>query len=337
MKRVVTMIFTVCLVLCAVVRGFAANAGSRASFTRGDTIGARYVAFGGTGEAIADDVYAIYWNPAGLSRLSDVDVKSPDEIRKKAEKGDVSGVTEEDLLAFTDANRKFSMQFGLSAARLDVERNTMFGGAAMTFAHGVLGIGAYSIFSNGIEEYNESGDRTGSGNYSGSVGYVSYGLPMGPSAIGFSVKGLYERISDATYSGLSFDCGAQAELLPFIKIGFVAQDIGAGLFPMKGKNVKKEYDFASPTLRVSAAVSSRSSDISFGFGVVRHLEQDRFLFNAGVRYDPSETISLSIGFCDKNFGAGVGWKIWHCEAWYAFSYDRIGLGYNNSISLSVTY
>jgi hypothetical protein len=43
---------------------------------------------------------------------------------------------------------------------------------------------------------------------------------------------------------------------------------------------------------------------------------------------------LSLGFFDKTFSVGAGMKVWKMEFWYAFSYDRIGMGYNNSVSLA---
>ena len=49
---------------------FARGTGSRASFNRNAWIaGAKYAAMGSTGVVTSDDVYSIYWNPAGLTEL----------------------------------------------------------------------------------------------------------------------------------------------------------------------------------------------------------------------------------------------------------------------------
>jgi hypothetical protein len=336
-QRSAIFLFTLMTVYAFISSLYADDAGTRGAFTRSSYIGSRYISFGRVGEAIADDVFSIYWNPAGLSELSSARSKTPDEIRAKVDKGDVTGITEEDLLSFSENQERFSMQMGVSASRLDIMRQAGFAGVAMSFFHGVIGVGSSAIYSGDIDEYNESGTKTGSGNYTGGVGYLSYGTNFGLSSVGVSVKGLYERLSDAQYSGAALDIGAQAEPLPFIKIGFVAQDIGIGLYPIGGRNLEKKYEFGSPTLRASAAFTSRTSDLMFGVGMVRHIEQNRFEFNAGARYDPVEKVSLSLGFSDGMFSAGAGWRFWQCEAWYSISYDRINMGYNNSISLTVLY
>jgi hypothetical protein len=339
MRGSVTFYFCVCLIfiIAAASSVFADNAGSTAAFTRGGFVGARYTAFGHAGEAVADDVYSVYWNPAGLSQLSSRNTKSPEEIRERVERGDISGITEEDVVSYTDSNKRFSMQLGISAARIDIERNALFAGVAMSMFDGVLGIGNYSILSRGIDEYNESGNKTGSGNYTGSVFFVSYAIPFGPASVGVSLKGLYEGLSDTQFIGGGFDVGVQSELLPFIKVGCVAQDIGTGLYPAKGENLKKKYRFASPTLRASAAIASRNSDFSVGVGVVRHIEQDNFELNIGGRYDPTDSISLSAGFSGKDLSAGGGGKFKYFEAWYVFSFDHVGMGYNHNVSITVIY
>lgn len=337
MRSSVTIIICACLIIISEAYSFADNAGETAAFTRGGFIGARYIAFGSAGEALADDVYSIYWNPAGLSHLSSGEVKSPDELRERAEKGDISGITEEDIRAFTESNNRFSMQFGVSASRIDIERNAMFAGVAMDFLGGVVGFGNYSIVSRGIDEYDESGKKTGTGNYTGSVLFVSYAFSTGPASLGISVKGLYEGISDCGFVGGGFDAGVQAELLPFIKVGLVVQDVGSGLYPTKGDNLERKYRFGSPTLRASAMLDSRNSDFSVGIGAVKHIEQDKFELNLGGRYNPVESISLSAGFNDRNLSAGAGWKSKYFEFWYAFSFDRIGMGYNHNVSLTVKY
>ena len=60
----------------------AENAGSRGSYSRAGWAGARYTAAGMTGEVLSDDVFAIYWNPAGLSELKKKRLTET-EIREK--------------------------------------------------------------------------------------------------------------------------------------------------------------------------------------------------------------------------------------------------------------
>jgi hypothetical protein len=334
--------FVTSLVLSVLILGSgtilsADSAGTRGAFTRGGFAGARYIAFGSAAEACADDVFAIYWNPAGLASLYGNRTKSPDEIRKRTDKGDVSGITEEDLLKFSDSSDKSALHFGASGTMADIDRNAVFGGVAVNMLGGALGAGVYSIYSPSIEEYDTAGNRTGTGRYQGSVGFLSFGRNAGVSSIGISIKGLHETVSDAQFAGAACDIGVRAEVLPFIQVGFVAQDLGMGLYPVSGRDLEKKYDFGSPTLRSSVFMESRATNVSLGFGIARRIEQNKFIYSAGVRYDPTGNIFMSLGFHDESFTAGVGLRIWKGEVWYAFSYDKINMGYNNSVSMVMVF
>jgi len=333
MKGPVTFIIFFCLLSVIIFSTEVFALGNRGSYTRGGFCGAKYIALGGAGEADADDVYSIYWNPAGLVSLVGADIKNQDEIRGKAEKGDVTGLTDKDLEQY-GSNHDNSFHLGVSGSSISVDRTAAFGGVAFAFESGAIGAGVYTLYSGGIEEYDASGNKTGTGTYNGSEAILSYARSIGKSSIGFSLKGLHETISDASFAGAACDIGVKASPLPFMKIGFVAQDLGIGLYPISGKNLEKKYDTGSPTLRSSVLFESRSAGVTLAGGVVRHIEQKTFIFTAGIRYVPTRNVLLSLGFFDKTFSVGAGMKVWKMEFWYAFSYDRIGMGYNNSVSLA---
>ncbi|MGL4370840.1 MAG: hypothetical protein ACRCUT_14380, partial [Spirochaetota bacterium] len=276
LRRTAVTFFPVLLLIIVQINPlFAGSAGSRASFTRGGWAGAEYVAMGNSSEAIVDDLFALYWNPAGLSAMASRNTTSPDEIRKKAEGGDVSGVTEEDLLRFSETRDTFFFQIGVSASTLDIEREAAFSGCAMKLFGGVFGAGAYSIYSDKIDMYDENAAYTGQTSYVGSVGYIAYSRAIGPASVGVTLKPVYEKIDDASYSGGACDAGVQAEILPFIKAGCVVQDIGIGLYPVSGSGLEKKYDFGAPVIRGSVAFDSRASDLSVSAGVVYKLEQEK--------------------------------------------------------------
>ena len=112
----------------------------------------------------------------------------------------------------------------------------------------------YSIQSLGIETRDETGLLTGTADYRGSAAYLSYAFSAGVSSIGFTVKGLQEKIADVSYYGGGLDVGIQTELFPFLRAGFVIQDIGTGLKTIsKQPGISNEYDFGRPELRLSVA------------------------------------------------------------------------------------
>ena len=94
--------------------------------------------------------------------------------------------------------------------------------------NGVFGIGLYSIFSLDIETRDTAGNLTGSQDYIGSAGYLSYAWDYGVTSIGITLKCLYERIGNVQYMGGGADIGMQIYPLPFLKLGFVVQDLGTG-------------------------------------------------------------------------------------------------------------
>ncbi|HPG52452.1 MAG TPA: hypothetical protein PLL11_17890, partial [Spirochaetota bacterium] len=177
-RTAICAIMTAALALAAVPAG-ASGAGSRAAYIRGGWVGADYVAMGRTAEVLCDDVYSIYWNPAGLTELRYTQVTTEKEIRDKAEKGRVDDISEDDLIRFSEEEKSFSVQLGVTGALLDEDRTTGFVGAAINLPVGVFGIGAYTIVSTGIDRRDYSGVKTGELTYAGSACYLSYGVSLG--------------------------------------------------------------------------------------------------------------------------------------------------------------
>lgn len=315
----------------------AQDAGSRASFTRGGWAGAKYVAMGRAAEIMVDDVFSIYWNPAGLTGLKEREHLTPEQISERARSGKVSSITEEDLIRFSDeTGPRTVFQIGVSAAMVDVEREAGFAGVAFNIFKGVMGTGLYSIQSRKIESRDESGNYIKDITYSGSVGYLSYAWITGVTSVGISLKGLYEKIGEVGYYGAGADAGAQVEVIPFFRVGFVVMDIGTGLKPDGTyEYIENKYDFGSPTIKISAALTSRESNFTLALSAVRKLEQKDYELNLGLAYNLATNMTVYGGLSDSFFTAGLSFKLWNLEAAYAFSYDNIDSGYNNIVSLTL--
>ncbi len=313
------------------------DAGSRASYTRTGWVGARYVALGKAAEVIVDDAFAIYWNPAGLCDLSGKESPSIDEIKEKARKGDVDDIKEEDLVTFSEReDRNGVAQIVASGAKLAIEREAGFAGAGFSLWGGVFGAGLYTIRSDDIITRDTDGNKTGTTAYSGNVGYLSYGKYVGNTAVGLSIKGLYEKIGEYSYSGAGADLGVQTEIIPFLKVGFVLQDIGTGLYPMDDyTDVEKEYDLGNMSMKLSAAITTRGADFIIAFSGVKKIEQERYEINVGMQYDLSEMMAIYLGLNDSFFTSGVSVSLWGTEIAYAFAYDKIDYGYNNIVSVKI--
>ncbi len=337
MKRIYSVLNAVLLVCSAVSFLSAENAGSRGSFTRGGWAGARYAASGMTGEVMADDVFAIYWNPAGLTELKAKKLLTEKQITEKAKSGDIGDITEEDLLNFSESNyKKLFFDVGASYTRLAVERDAAFAGCAFNLFGGVFGMGLYSIVSSGIETRDDSGNLTGEEDYVGSSGFISYAIDSDIFSIGFSFKPLYEKIGQSTYAGAGADVGIQVSVLPFLKAGIMARDLGSFLKPLDAENSEDRYDFFKPQVRTGLLFST-DSGIKFSLSGSKKLEQTGFGFGIGVEYDLVRNISLNAGLDDSYFSTGAVIRLMRIDVAYALTFDRIDYGYNNTVSVEILF
>ena len=316
---------------------YAGNAGSRGAYTRGGWAGARYAAAGMTGEVLADDIFSIYWNPAGLTELRVKKKLTESQITEKAKQGKVEDITEDDLLNFseTDASQLF-FNIGASYTMLDIERDAGFAGCAFNLFRGVLGAGLYSITSSDIDTRDESGALTGHADYSGSTGFLSYAMQWNVVSIGISAKGYYETIGESTYSGAGSDIGVQIFLLPFIKLGVMVRDAGGFLKPQNAPDSEVRYDFFQPQIKIGMAFFT-DTGVKIAFSGSKKLEQDNFEYGVGVEYNITRFLAVNTGLSDNYFSAGFTLKLLNMDVAYALNFDKIDFGYNNTLSLAFLF
>ncbi|OHD65553.1 MAG: hypothetical protein A2176_03105 [Spirochaetes bacterium RBG_13_51_14] len=326
-----------CFILMRAADLLASDAGSRGSYTRGGWVGAKYVAMGRTAEVIVDDVYSIYWNPAGLTELRHTQLTTEGEIKDLAQKGKVDEIKESDLIKFSEEDKSFSVQVGITGALLDVERNAGFVGAAINLPKGVLGIGLYSILSQGIDRRDFSGVKTGELMYAGSAFYLSYGVSLGVASFGVTAKALYEKIGNSNYMGGAVDIGTQVYVLPFLKIGFLVQDLGGGLYPLEERlGVRQKYDLGYPTLRLGIALIT-NRNFTLSLSGIKHLEQKSFGYGIGIQYDITKWASVYLGMQNLAFSTGMTLHIVQFDVSYALTIDNIDNGYNHIVSISFLF
>lgn len=337
MQKAIIALVVLIIIFVIPIHGIANDAGSRASFTRTGWVGTRYIAMGKAAEVVADDVFAIYWNPAGLLGLKGPEPLSPDEIKQKAKEGKIDSISEKDLLTFSQDESSFNvLQIGTSGGMIDASRYAGFGGIAYKFNGHAIGIGLYSIYSPDIDTYDIAGNKTGETNYSANVGMFSYATYIGDTAVGITIKGLYEKIADIPYAGAGMDVGVITEIIPFLKVGFVIQDIATGLYPTEDEEyIEQKYDFGSPSLKISSAIVSRTNNFTIAFSGIKKIEQDDYEFNIGLELQVYENMIVYLGLNDSLFTTGCTIIMGDLHIGYAFSYDSVDMGYNNFISLMI--
>jgi hypothetical protein len=311
--------------------------GSNGSFTGGGWAGAKYVAMGRSGEVVSDDVYSIFWNPAGLTELRHTRLLTGKEIKERAQTGKVDEITEGDLIKFSEEEKSFSLQIGVSGTKLAFGSNTGFFGMAINLPQGVLGIGFYTIYSGGIDRRDFNGYKTGDLRYMGSALYLSYGVSLGISSFGVSVKGLFEKNGNNNFIGCGADIGTQVYVLPFLKVGLMIQDLGSGMYPLENRfDTRQKYNFMYPTLRLGIAIIT-NRNFTLSLSGIKKLDQKSFGYSVGAQYDIFKWASVYIGMQNLVFSAGATINIEQIKVSYAFTMDTINKGFNHIISASVLF
>lgn len=160
-------------------------------------VGARSTAMGGAYTAVADDVSAMSWNPAGLSQLS-------------------------------------RRELGATHAELTGNTRYDFLGYALPLSRGTLGIGAVHLKHAAIESRDSLGRLSGSYGASDTAVNLSYALKAGPAlSFGGGVKYITSGIGNASAQTAAFDFGGLYKLNAWgpgtPTVGLAVQNVGPGM------------------------------------------------------------------------------------------------------------
>lgn len=156
-------------------------------------VGARSIGLGGAYTALADDVSAIAWNPAGLAGLS-------------------------------------KREIGAMHSEFPSSRHNWLG-FAQPLRYGTLGIGASHLAQGSVSGRDETGRATGDYSASDTAISLSYGARVGILGLGATVKSVRSSVADQSQQVLGFDAGA-AYALGRAKLGFSAQNMGHSSLPL---------------------------------------------------------------------------------------------------------
>lgn len=290
--RIQAVLAAMTLVFAAAVSSSAANknAGtSGAAFLKIDQ-GARPAALGGAVTAVVDDVNAVAWNAAGLTRVT-----TPQ---------------------FTAVQTQWLQEYDQS-----------FVAGAYPFGWGVVGFGFTSLSVNGIERRATDSDTPDGTFSSEDAAYsFSYGKNMGEAwSLGGGFTYIRQSLAGHSASGLSGNLGLQwnSSSRP-LSLGASLRHVGSEIkFEEEGDplpsvaSVGGGYRFLEDRLRLSADVRLPSHDaLSFAFGteLVRPLPWD---MTAALRAGYSSAAAdAPDGMGGVTGGLGVTWKNWGFDlAW----------------------
>lgn len=232
--------------------------------------GARPAALGGAYTALADDVNALYYNPAGLSRLT----------RREL------GATHTQWLLGT---------------RFD------FIGYAQPTRRGAFGLGVTRLATGGQE--GRGADRSATGSFDASdtaytVGYSrrfgSRLLASGNTSLGANLKLLQSRIAGYSAQSVAVDLGAQHQLRGRpMTLGLSVLNIG------KGMRFIDQTDPLPLTLAVGAAYRFAGA-LQVALDVRHEVHDNRTGVSVGTEYALLPSLSLRMGYASQAAGSKSG-------------------------------
>lgn len=266
--------------------------------------GARAAGMGNAFTAVADDVSAVYWNPAGLA------------------------VTEQESAALMHA----ILPEGISYDWL---------GYVKPAGPGTFGAGLQRLSYGSIAETDETGFETGSFSPGETVGTVSYGLASGNVGFGASLKYISGKIKQSAATaaadlGLMYGISEDDSL----SLGFVLQNLGGKMkyasegdsLPLTFK-VGAAYILTGSCLLAADAEMPSDNSLNFALGTEYDVEMREGL-----------VVSLRAGYNTRardlgglaGVSAGAGARNQSGSVDYAFS-PFGDLGSVHKISLSINF
>jgi opacity protein-like surface antigen len=172
--------------------------------------GARAIAMGGAYNALSDDIYSVYWNPAGIAKA-----------------------TPTSQFAFNHADWLADMTYDFAAAAMDI------GGLGTIFA-------SFTMLQTPDEKVRTFKDPQGDGRY-WDANYLAVGAGYSRNltdrfSIGFHFKYIREAIWNESASGVALDIGTLYRT-PFegLMIGASISNFGSKM-QLSGRDIKFNYD-----------------------------------------------------------------------------------------------
>ncbi|HLX12656.1 MAG TPA: PorV/PorQ family protein [Bacteroidota bacterium] len=299
-------------------------------------VGGRALGLGGAYAALANDVTAGYWNPAGLSQINYPQFTLMHDER-------FAGLINYDYgAAAIPVGTNSSLGFSVIRMGVDNIANTSNAGVDVNgnaLPPGQLG-NLDHIDSSKVTYFNDADWAF----------FISYAKKTSDEfSYGANVKIIRRQLGDASATGIGFDLGAQYRLSDRLALGANFQDITTTLVAWStGTN-----ELISPTLKLGSAyfIDAFGGRIAPAFDVdLRgenretasnyHVGAISMDFHTGLEYDIHDAVALRTGWSDigsLNLGAGVHLPKFDIDYSFAKFDGTENLGNTHRISLTFTF
>ena len=266
--------------------------------------GARNIAMGAAGTAVANDITGLFYNPAKLALTEN------SEVFFMHNEG-IQDIRSETVGAKTDLwGIPFAVGFNVSSVN-DIEYRTIPGDAESTFKYNYF----YGSLSTGF--------------------FVTDDI-----SIGASIKYLYEGVLNDEANGIGFDFGLNY-LLPFenLTASAVVKNIGSmNALRKEETNLPTELRIGSA---YTLPLESSKLDLTAGIEYQKYLDTDDNHFNLGAEVLYNKLIAARMGYQSgyesRGVTAGIGLMWGNLKFDYAFLPYSLGLGNANLFSLQFKF
>ena len=330
MKRHIILII-VLLVFSAQLRAQSVSkVGTTAASFLAIDVGPRATAMGGANVAVANDVTAMYWNPAGIAGVRSFQA------------------------SFTNTKWIADLSFNYVGAVLPLEK------------FGTLGINA-TFLTMDQEERTTIASPDGSGEFFDAGSYavgISYARQLTHLfSIGFNAKYITERLYHMKSQGAAFDVGALFDTgVLGMKLGMNISNFGTKM-QLDGRDTQVQVDIApglngnNPNINARLQGDQYDLPLMFRFGIssdvlkgennslivavdALHPSDDFEYVNVGAEYELYDMISIRAGYNELfsddsessfSLGAGLHYKI--SETTIAIDYSYLDFGVFDAIHM----
>jgi hypothetical protein len=282
-------------------------------------VGARSAAMGCSYTAIAGDASAVYWNPAGLVRLSYIQITAMHSER-------FSGMINHDFFAAA-FSMKDNTKIGIGYLRMGIDGIPM---TRLSNANQPLSAENRPY----VEKYLKDEEN---------AIFISYAKPLNPSLhFGLNVKVLHKLLGFEEAWGLGFDVGAIYFPTSRLQIGTLLADGTSTILAWRG-GVK---EIIRPQLKFGAAYTIPLNRLTLlsSAEMVNYFWNDPSTslhsafwssdFHAGLELDYQRKIAVRLGLYRGQFTAGAGFKIVFTQLDYCFLRHK-DLGNSHLISVTL--
>lgn len=262
-------------------------------------VGARALGMGGAYTAICDDVYATYWNPAGLTQIEE-------------------------------------HQIGSMYAMMSLDRRYNFLNYALGLGKNLgLGISWISFGIGGIEERDDDRKTPIKELESSEDAYcLSLAKGLGEKfSLGGNIKYLGHKLLNNSASGFGFDVGVLFKPTEALSLGLMFQDIGS---KVKWDTPSGHEDEFPLNIRGGASLRLLEDRLILATDLKKNPTQSA-KFHLGAEYEIFKNLTARIGYNDKEFTAGAGFGFPVLRFDYGYAADRPRKGDTHRISILVRF